>query len=143
MLIGSVDSISSSTFSCFRCLGLLVGRTWLNVIVNVYDHQFGNNELFIQAVDCHVTAQSSIPGGYSVFTELQVLRNGHRGKKITCPGARDKLNFRQDKHTFSPNVLRTSKKFTDRLFFLDKDKLFGNRTSKNFDVLARGTSENF
>ena len=30
-----------------------------------------------------------------------------RGKKITCPGARDKLNFRQDKHIFSPNVLRT------------------------------------
>ena len=66
-----------------------------------------------------------------------------RGKKITCPGARDKLNFRQDKHIFSPNVLRTSKKFTDNLFFLDKDKLFGNRTSKNIDVLARGTSENF
>ena len=66
-----------------------------------------------------------------------------RGKKITCPGARDKLIFRQDKHIFSPNVLRTSKKFTDSLFFLDKDKLFGNRTSKIFDVLARGTSENF
>ena len=66
-----------------------------------------------------------------------------RGKKITCPGAWDKLNFKQDKHIFSPNVLRTSKKYTDNLFFLDKDKLFGNRTSKNFDVLARGTSENF
>ena len=66
-----------------------------------------------------------------------------RGKKITCPGARDKLNFKQDKHIFSPNVLRTSKKYTDNLFFLDKDKFFGNRTSKNFDVLARGTSENF
>ena len=65
-----------------------------------------------------------------------------RGKKITCPGARDKLNFRQDKHIFSPNVLWTSKKFTDSLFFLDKDKLFGNRTSKIFDVLARGTSGN-
>ena len=66
-----------------------------------------------------------------------------RGKKITCPGARDKLNFRQDKHIFSPNVLWTSKKFTDSLFFLDKDKLFGYTTSKNFDLLARGTSENF
>ena len=66
-----------------------------------------------------------------------------RGKKITCPGARDKLNFRQDKHIFSPNVLWTSKKFTDSLFFLDKDKLFGNRTSKDFDVLARGTSKIF
>ena len=64
-------------------------------------------------------------------------------KKITCPGAQDKLNFRQDKHIFSPNVLRTSKKITDSLFFLDKDKLIGNRTSKYFDVLARGTSENF
>ena len=70
------------------------------------------------------------------------LRRCCRGKKITCPGARDKLNFRQDKHIFSPNVLWTSKKFNDSLFFLDKDKLFGNRTSKNFDVLARGTSEN-
>ena len=70
-------------------------------------------------------------------------KNQDRGKKITCPGARDKLNFRQDKHIFSSNVLRTSKKFTDSLFFLDKDKLFDNRTSKNFDVLARGTSENF
>ena len=67
----------------------------------------------------------------------------YRGKKITCPGALDKLNFRQDKHIFSPNVLWTSKKFTDSLFFLDKDKLFGNRTSRNFYVLARGTSENF
>ena len=67
----------------------------------------------------------------------------YRGKKITCPSAQDKLNFRQDKHIFSPNVPWTSKKFTDSLFFLDKDKLFGNRTSKNFDVLARGTSENF
>ena len=66
-----------------------------------------------------------------------------RGKKITCPGAPDKLNFRQDKHIFSRNVLRTSTKFTDSLFFLDKDKLFGNRINKNFDVLARGTSENF
>ena len=65
-------------------------------------------------------------------------RNIYRGKKITCPGARDKLNFRQDKHIFSPNVLRTSKKFTDSLCFLDKDKLFDNRTSKHFDVLARG-----
>ena len=65
------------------------------------------------------------------------------GKKITCPGAQDKLNFRQDKHIFSPNVLWTSKKFTDSLFFLDKDKLFGNRTSKNFDVLARGQGKIF
>ena len=73
----------------------------------------------------------------------EFVKNCTRGKKITCPGARDKLNFRQDKHIFSPNVLRTSKKFTDSLFFLDKDKLFDNRTSKNFDVLARGTSENF
>ena len=38
-----------------------------------------------------------------------------RGKKITCPGARDKLNFRQDKHIFSPNVRRTSKKFSASL----------------------------
>ena len=40
-----------------------------------------------------------------------------RGKKITCPGARDKLNFRQDKHIFSPNVRRTSKKLNASIFF--------------------------
>ena len=66
-----------------------------------------------------------------------------RGKKITCPGARDKLNFRQDKHIFSPNVRRTSKKLNASIFFLDKDKLFGNRTSKNFDALARGDKWKF
>ena len=71
------------------------------------------------------------------------LETSLRGKKITCPCARDKLNFRQDKHIFSPNVRRTSTKFTDGLFFLDKDKLFGNRTSENFGVLAQRTSENF
>ena len=76
---------------------------------------------------------------------IKVLYNiiKFRGKKITCPGARDKLNLRQDKHIFSPNVRRTSKKLNASIFFLDKDKLFGNRTSKNFDALARGTSENF
>ena len=74
---------------------------------------------------------------------MQSEDSNGRGKKITCPGVLDKLNFRQEKHIFSPNVLRTSKKFTDSLFFLDKDKLFGNRTRKNFDVFARGTSENF
>ena len=67
----------------------------------------------------------------------------YRGKKITCPGARDKLNFRQDKHIFSPNVRRTSKKLNASIFFLDKDKLFGNRKSKNFDAFARGTSGKF
>ena len=76
---------------------------------------------------------------YSIWSTL------YRGKKITCPaaGALDKLNFRQDKHIFSPNVRRTSKNLNASKFFLDKDKLFGNRTSKNFDGLARGTSENF
>ena len=39
-----------------------------------------------------------------------------KGKKITCPGAQDKLNFRQDKHIFSPNVRRASKKFNANLF---------------------------
>ena len=69
---------------------------------------------------------------------FDILKHLNRGKKITCPGARDKLNFRQDKHIFSPNVLRTSKKFTDSLFFLDKDKLFGNRTSKILMYLPGG-----
>ena len=35
------------------------------------------------------------------------------------------------------------KKLNASIFFLDKDKLFGNRTSKNFDAFARGTSEKF
>ena len=61
-----------------------------------------------------------------------------RGKQITCPGARDKLNFRQDKHIFSPNVRQTSKKLNASIFFLDKDKLFGNRTSKNLMDLPAG-----
>ena len=82
----------------------------------------------------------TLPG---LLDSRAALSNSYRGKKITCPGARDKLNFRQDKHIFSSNVLRTSKKFTDSLFFLDQDKLFDNRTSKNFDVLGRGTSEKF
>ena len=38
-----------------------------------------------------------------------------RGKKITCPGARDKLNFRQD-NIFVPNIRGTSKKFSASLF---------------------------
>ena len=42
-----------------------------------------------------------------------------RGKKITCPGARDKLNFRHDKHIFSPNIQQASKKFSASLFFLE------------------------
>ena len=37
-------------------------------------------------------------------------------KIITCPGV---LNFRQDKHIFSTNVLQTSKKFSASLFFLE------------------------
>ena len=39
-----------------------------------------------------------------------------RGKKIICPGAEDKLNFRQDKHIFSPNVRRPSKKLSASLY---------------------------
>ena len=40
----------------------------------------------------------------------------YMGKTITCPGAQDKLNFRQDKHIFSPNVWRASEKFSASLF---------------------------
>ena len=36
----------------------------------------------------------------------------------------------------------SSKKLNASIFFLDKDKFFGNRTSQNFDALAQGTSEN-
>ena len=71
----------------------------------------------------------------------QDLIRGKKNHLSWCPG---QVEFHwQDKHIFSPYVLRTSKKITDSLSFLDKDKLFGNRTSKNFDVLARGTCENF
>ena len=44
-------------------------------------------------------------------------------KNITCPGARDKLNFRQDKRRFSHNVRQTSKKIQCKFIFpyiLDK-----------------------
>ena len=84
-----------------------------------------------------------IVSGFRVSINNEINVHEFRGKKITCPGARDKLNFRQDKHIFSPNVRRTSKKLNASIFFLDKDKLFGNWTSKNFNALARGTSENF
>ena len=47
---------------------------------------------------------------------MLINRMYSRGKKITCPGARDKLNFRQDKHIFSPNVRRTSKKLSASLY---------------------------
>ena len=38
-----------------------------------------------------------------------------RCKIITCPGARDKLNFRQDKHIFPPNARLASKKYSAHL----------------------------
>ena len=47
---------------------------------------------------------------------MLVYLSDFRGKKITCPGARDKLNFRQDKHIFSPNVRQASKKLSASLF---------------------------
>ena len=75
--------------------------------------------------------------------QKQLFYKYWKSKKITCPGALDKLNFRQDKHTLSPNVQRASKNFSASLFFLEKDKLFGNSTSKTFDDLGRATSENF
>ena len=40
----------------------------------------------------------------------------NRGKKITCPGARDKLNFRQDKQIFSHNIRRASNKFAVQVY---------------------------
>ena len=43
----------------------------------------------------------------------------YRGYKITCSGARDKLNIRQDKRIFSPNVWEASKKFTASIIFLE------------------------
>ena len=52
------------------------------------------------------------------FKKLKLMSD-NRGKKITCPGARDKLNFRQDKHKFSSNGWRASKKFSASLFFLE------------------------
>ena len=56
----------------------------------------------------------STAGAGSSLAGVTLLYSGV--KKITCPGARDKLNFRQDKHIFSPNVRRTSKKFSASLF---------------------------
>ena len=74
---------------------------------------------------------------------FQSRLNTYMGKKINCPGARDKLNFRQDKHIFSLNVRRTSKKLNASIFFLDMNNFFDNRTSKNFDGLARGQMKMF
>ena len=55
-------------------------------------------------------------GKSHLFNFDVVMTYKRRGKKITCPGARDKLNFRQDKHTFSPNVRRASKKISASIF---------------------------
>ena len=40
-------------------------------------------------------------------------------QKNHLSGARDKLNFRQDKHIFSPNVRQASKKSVHVYFFLN------------------------
>ena len=49
-----------------------------------------------------------------LFWKIDINNTG--AKKITCPGALDKLNFKQDKQIFSPNVRRASKKFSASLF---------------------------
>ena len=47
---------------------------------------------------------------------LYILIFIYTGVKITSRGARDKFNFRQDKHIFPPNVRWASKKFSASLF---------------------------
>ena len=74
-------------------------QRWVILIVHVRGRV--QNRLF--CVGCQYTVKINI-----------------RGKKITCPGARDKLNFRQDKHIFSPNVRRASKKFYALYFSLTR-----------------------
>ena len=103
-------------------------------------HLSGNRILFVP----HYTSVAKymyMTDGFQIYNVCMIASD--RGKKITCPGARDKLNFRQDKHIFSPNVRRASKKLIASVLFFDRDKLFGKRISKNLDVLAQGTSENF
>ena len=65
------------------------------------------------------------PLDVNIYIQQLITKNKHiifRGKKITCPGARDKWNFRQDKQIFSSNVRRASKKFRTSLF----DNYFDN-----------------
>ena len=47
------------------------------------------------------------------------LRISKRVKKIICPGAQDKWDFRPDKHIFSHNARQAIKKFSASLFFLE------------------------
>ena len=61
-----------------------------------------------------------------------------RGKKITCPGVRDKLNFRQDKHIFPPNVQRTSKKLNASIFSLTRTSYLVTGQVKSLMHLPRG-----
>ena len=75
--------------------------------------------------------RSSTACGRGVFTVKQtvdmwcnqqcslhcLLHSSSRGKKITCPGTRDKLNFSQEKHIFSTNVGWASKKIQWKFIF--------------------------
>ena len=70
--------------------------------------------MLLDLFDNHVKARSATSKTHSLEGDGTIIND--RGKKITCPGALDKLNFRQDKHIFSPNVRWASKKFNASIF---------------------------
>ena len=83
-------------------------------------NMYGSSSLVFNPKDMSINSSAFQPldhdrSNSSVFTIREVGRHGQRYtgvKKITCPGARDKLNFRKDKHIFSPNVRWASQKFS-------------------------------
>ena len=75
--------------------------------VSVYRFNNLNLNWYIHFKHIYLGLSFSAPYSYTYIMYTIIIG---RGKKITCPGARDKLNYRQDKHIFSSNVLRTSKK---------------------------------
>ena len=76
--------LSKTRFKCFEYSASKWFNFYLRLDLNVLNTE--NDLIFFIFLD---RIQ------FSVFLSRFI-----RGKKITCPGARDKLNFRQDKHIF-------------------------------------------
>ena len=63
-------------------------------------------------------------------------------KSLVLEPGTSKISIRTSKN-FHPMSDGQVKKYSGRLYFLESPALFGNRTSKNLDVLVRRTSGHF